>query len=460
MKPSRRDALTGLAAGAAGLFLPGAAWAQASFDGEYGGVIDLGAAKLRMRLVIAGDTATLYSLDQGNSPIPASKVERRDDLLLLEFDLIKAKFEGRLSGSVLSGTFTQGRPIPVRLERGVIPVDAKDLSGLLGGAMNPALLDQIRERLGTPGMTVGWQRGKGPALELHTGLRAAGHSEPLQPGDLWHIGSITKSFTATLFARMVQAGTIRWDTPLGKLLPEAPEHYRALTAIELLSHHGGLPANAPFGEMLALPRTERDPRVSRRRYAASAMAQPPLGKPRASFVYSNVGFVLAAIMLENATGISWEQLIRREVLSPLGLKSAGFGPPGSATKVDQPRGHVGGAPVHMDNPVAMAPAGALHLSLADLLKYLSAHRDKPKFLGAAHWKKLHTARFGGRYALGWFVGPDGAMWHNGSNTAWYAEAMVEPASGLVAATLNNDTALIPRPRVLFPPIRWAAGITK
>ena len=460
MKPSRRDALTGLAAGAATLILPGAALAQASFDGEYGGVLDLGPAKLRVRLVIAGDTATLYSLDQGGSPIPASKVERKGDLLLLEFDVIKARFEGRLTGSVLSGTFTQGRPIPVRLERGVIPLDPKDLSGLLGGAMSPVLLRQIRERLGTPGMAVGWLRGKGAAEQLLTGLRAVGHSEPLQQGDLWHIGSITKSFTAVLFARLVQAGKIRWDTPLGKLLPSAPEHYRAVTAIELLSHHAGLPANAPIGDLLTLPRTEKDPRVSRRRYAARALAQPPLAKPQARFSYSNVGYVLAAIMLENATGKSWEQLIAREVLRPLGLKSAGFGPPGSDKRIDQPRGHVGGAPVHMDNPVAMAPAGGLHLTMADLLRYLAAHRDKPKFLGAAQWQELHTPRFGGRYALGWFVGQDGGLWHNGSNTAWYAEVVVEPANGLVAASLNNDTALIPRPRVLFPPIRRATGIAR
>jgi D-alanyl-D-alanine carboxypeptidase len=243
-------------------------------------------------------------------------------------------------------------------------------------------------------------------------------------------------------------------------VPEAPELYRSLTAIELLSHHGGLPANAPFGDMVTLPRTEKDPRISRRRYAASAMAQPPLAKPQSLFAYSNVGYVLSAIMLENATGKPWEQLIRREVLLPLGLKSAGFGPPGSAKRIDQPRGHVGGAPAYMDNPVAMAPAGGLHLSLADLLKYLAAHRDRASILEAVQWQELHTPRFGSRYALGWFVGKDGGMWHNGSNTAWYAEVMVEPAAGLVAATLNNDTALVARPRVLFPPIRRAAGVMK
>lgn len=458
MKPSRRVTLTGLAAGAANLILPSIAAAQASFDGDYGGVLDLGSVKLRLRLVVAGDSATLYSLDQGNSAIPASSVARKDDLLLLDFEVIKARFEGRLAGAVLSGTFTQGRPVPLRFERGVIPADPQGLSDLLGAKMSPILLQQIRERLGTPGMAVGWQRGESAAQQLVSGLRAAGHPEAAQQGDLWHIGSITKSFTATLFARMVQAEKIRWDSQLGKHLTGVPEHYRSLTAFELLSHHGGLPANPPIGDLLSLPRTEKDPRVSRRRYAASAMVQVPLAKPQARFAYSNVGYVLAAIMLENTAGLAWEHLIRREVLGPLGLKSAGFGPPGSVKRIDQPRGHVEGTPAYLDNPVAMAPAGGLHLSLSDLLKYLAAHRDKPKFLRADLWQELHSPRFGSSYAFGWFVGPGAELWHNGSNTAWYAEVLVEPASSLVAASCNNDTALISRPRGLFPPVRRAAGI--
>jgi D-alanyl-D-alanine carboxypeptidase len=460
MKPSRRETLAGLSAGVASLIVPSTAWAQTSFDGDYGGVLDLGSVKLRVRLVVAGDTATLYSLDQGNNAIPASKVERKDDQLLLEFKVIGATFEGRLTGPALSGTFTQGRPIPLRLERGVVPVDPLALTELLGGKMSQALLQQVRERLGTPGMAVGWQRGRGAAQQLMSGLRAAGHPEALQHGDLWHIGSITKSFTATLFARMVQAGKIRWDSQLGMHLVSTPEHYRALTAFELLSHHGGLPANPPLGDLLALPRTEQDPRVSRRRYAASAMAKAPLAKPQTRFSYSNVGYVLAAIMLENATGLSWEHLILQQVLGPLGLQSAGFGPPGSAKTIDQPRGHVEGSPVYLDNPVAMAPAGGLHLSQSDLLTYLAVHRDKPKFLRADLWKELHSPRFGSAYALGWFVSKDGELWHNGSNTAWYAEVMVEPASSLVATSCNNDTALTSRPRALFPAIRRAAGIAK
>lgn len=456
---TRRSALAGAAAGAAALLLPGTALAQAGLDGDYGGVLDVGVAKLRLRLVIAGERVTLYSLDQGNAAIPATKVERKGDWLLADFAGIAARFEGQLAGSVLSGTFIQGRPLPLRLERGVIPADPADLGALLQGTMSPALLRQVRTKLGTPAMAVGWQRGfAGPNL-LMDGLRAAGRPDPVRRDDRWHIGSITKSFTATLFARAVQAGVIRWDTTLAQRLKKVPRAYASLTAIELLSHHGGLPADIPLPELLALPRVEADPRVSRRRYVKLALAQPPIAAPRTRFAYSNIGYVLAGAMLEAATLLSWEDLLRREVLNPLGLISAGFGPPGSSSVIDQPRGHGNGQPIWLDNPSAMGPAGRLHLAAEDLLGWLSAHRDKPLgFLSSDAWQELHTPRFGSRYALGWFAGPDGSLWHNGSNTAWYAEAGVDGRSGLVSIMCANDTALLNRQRALLPAIRRAAGV--
>lgn len=333
-----------------------------------------------------------------------------------------------------------------------------DLATLVRGTMNAALLQRIRRRLGTPAMAAGWQRGQGVPVVLVNGSRTAAQSDPVRANDCWHVGSITKSFTATLFARAVEAGAIRWDTPLGQLLPQVPPGYAELTAIELLSHHGGLPANIPMAEMLAMPGSEADPRASRRAFAAKALALPPLAAPRTRFAYSNIGYVLAGAMLEAATGRPWEELLQREVLIPLGLSSAGHGPPGRADVVNQPRGHSGGLPMWIDNPAVMGPAGRLHMSAVDLLAWLTVHRDQPRgFLAPASWRELHLPRFGGNYALGWVVGADGGLWHNGSNTTWYAEAAIDPGSGLASIVCANDTALLNRPRQLLPAIRRGAG---
>jgi hypothetical protein len=81
------------------------------------------------------------------------------------------------------------------------------------------------------------------------------------------------------------------------------------------------------------------------------------------------------------------------------------------------------------------------MGLSDLLRYLAAHRDRSDYLPAAAWRLLHTPPFGGGYAMGWTVGPDGALSHSGSNTLWYAEGRVDRAAGVVAAAAANDGEL-------------------
>ncbi|MDP3551280.1 MAG: serine hydrolase domain-containing protein [Novosphingobium sp.] len=335
------------------------------------------------------------------------------------------------------------------------------LEELLALPMSAATLAGIRRAVGTPGMAVMWQAGARPPVFLADGLRAVGHAEPVTTRDTWHLGSITKSFTATLFARAVEAGVIGWDTPMGKVLPDVPRRYRALTAVELLSHHAGLPKDIPLDALFAMPQyepgtREADARASRRKFAQLALKMKPVARPGTAYIYSNAGYVLAARMLEEATGLSWEALLRREVLDPLDLASAGFGPPGSAGSFDQPWGHDAGKPVYADNPAAMAPAGGLHMTLADLAAWLRTHRDKPALLRPESWRELHMPRFGSQMAMGWFVDPDGSLWHNGSNTRWYAEAMIEPRTGLIMAQCGNDMALFHQQRALLPGLRMAA----
>jgi hypothetical protein len=77
------------------------------------------------------------------------------------------------------------------------------------------------------------------------------------------------------------------------------------------------------------------------------------------------------------------------------------------------------------------------MSMRDLLQFLKAHRDRTEFLRPETWRALHTPPFGGDYAMGWIVRSDGARWHNGSNTLWYAEATFNEASGTVAAAACN-----------------------
>jgi hypothetical protein len=59
------------------------------------------------------------------------------------------------------------------------------------------------------------------------------------------------------------------------------------------------------------------------------------------------------------------------------------------------------------------------------------------FLNADSWRTLHTPPFGGVYAMG-LSRQGNALWHNGSNTLWYAEVTFDASRGIVAAAATND----------------------
>ncbi len=284
------------------------------------------------------------------------------------------------------------------------------------------------------------------------GVRALGRDTPVEVDDLWHIGSLTKSMTATLAARLVVRGRIRWDSTVGEVfgsgLPGLDPRAREITLIQLLSHRAGLPQNISAAEIagLILRHRRASIRTQRLAFANAALSHPPRTRPGSAFAYSNAGYIVAGAMLEAVTGESWERLMAREVFRPLGLTSAGFGPPGTRGRLDQPRGHrvrlTGGLRAiepgpTADNPPAAGPAGTVHMSLCDLVRYGAAHARMPRdYLPASAWAVLHRSQ-GDRYALGW-VSRRGRLWHDGSNTMWYAQIAVWTDRGRAAVVVTND----------------------
>ncbi len=471
MTASRRRVLVQLTAVGGALLLPAAAFAQTAPSGSFVGELAVGPTKLRLRLVFsAADKATLYSIDQGNAAIPASEVVLQGDRVTLKFAAIGASYEARLvSPDRLEGTFTQGgQNFPLVLLRGEAPPAAPTDAGPLTQQM----LDSYRAQTGTPGMAAAWLAAGSAPIHLVSGVRSAGLPNAVQMNDKWHLGSITKSMTATMIARLVEQRKLRWTSTIGQVLgkrvPGINPAYRNVTLLHLLSHHSGLPGNidlAEFGNFTRPPMD--DARAERLRFATLALAMSPVAKPGAKMVYSNNGYIVAGLMAEQATGKSWEALMREQLFAPLGITSAGFGPPGSAALNDQPEGHTAAADgkrtaIRLDNPAALGPAGLVHMSLADLLRYLETHRTRPAaFLRLESWNKLHTPPFTNKYALGWFAADEGRLWHNGSNGAWYAEIAVDRAAGVVAAFAANDAASAggtPGP-ILRAALRTALGQT-
>jgi CubicO group peptidase (beta-lactamase class C family) len=287
------------------------------------------------------------------------------------------------------------------------------------------------------------------------GVRAKGAADPVQLDDAWHLGSNGKAMTATMVARLVERGVLSWDAPLSRTLPELaadmPVAYREVTLRDLLAHQAGLQPDIDESWAAAFHKDKRPLHEQRLAFARIALAQPPAFARGAGDGYSNSGVVIAGLIAEQATGLSYEALMQREVFDPLGLRSAAFG----ATHRGQPLGHKAGEPVEgaaADNPAVIAPAGGIHMSLEDWSKFaidqMAGEHGQGKLLKAEGYRLLHQpAREGGKFALGWRAQNSMAgvsarhLSHTGSNEAWFALIVLKPDSDdavLVTSNASED----------------------
>jgi CubicO group peptidase (beta-lactamase class C family) len=451
MTASRRATLAGIAA--AGLLLPGLAWADETagpFAGTYEGTLQAGLVGLRLRLEVRPDlTATGTSIDQGNAQFLAESVRIEGDRITFAFPVINASYVAtRNAAGGLDGQFTQaGRPLQLLMAR----VEAFRPVQIPPAAMSFEQLHALRLRIGTPGVAAGWRKGNKRATVIADGLRMARAAAAVLPSDKWHLGSVTKSMTALLAARAVEAGVLGWDSTVGSVLGGQMSgihpDFAQVSLLHLLSHNSGLPPGAGEQTLAGYaPLPGAGIMAERIRYAQGVLSPAPASKPGAKMAYSNANYLVAGAMLETLLARPWESLLRDRVFRPLGLDSAGFGVPGNAGLNDQPCGHFISSgrrePHFQDIPAVLGPAGLTHMNIADLLAYLSAHRDAaPRLLRKASWQQLHTAHFAGStYALGWFVLPGGALMHTGSNGFWSSLVLIDPRLNTVSAFAGNDIA--------------------
>lgn len=310
-------------------------------------------------------------------------------------------------------------------------------------------LETLRVQTKVPALAAAAATRDEPPQRWAVGERKRGSGVAVTVNDQWHLGSITKSMTATLVARMVDAGKVGWDDTiwdtLGATAPRMQAIYRPATFRHLLTHHASLPHELPLAKWRGFSVDFDKGYQERSSFVRKALEKlepvAPLGE---RFRYSNIGYVVAAAMLEARLGRSWESLVAEQVFQPLGLSSAGIGPnpPSRSRMIDQPVGHRVGlyrvAALVARLTGAEAPAGGVYMGLDDLLTFLAAHRDRTDLLKPETWRVLHAPGFGSNYAMGWEAQPNGVLTHSGSTKAWIASTLIDPSRGIAAAAAANQ----------------------
>ena len=315
------------------------------------------------------------------------------------------------------------------------------------------VLKPIRQKFNVPAMAVAVVTSDEIKWVGAVGVRKRGTEIPVTLADLWHLGSDGKAMTSTLIARLVERGQLKWDSTLAEVFPDlAPQmnpEFQKVTLLQLLSHRAGLPANLNLAEYLG-----NDVESLRLRAVRQELAKKPQSTPGSKYAYSNLGYIIAAAVVEKTTGKSWERAIADEVFDPLQMKSAAFGGTGTRGQIDQPWPHTDeGKPAaengpDMDNPPVMGPAGRIHCSIQDWAKFvqdqLRGARGAPALLKPESYQKLQTPPFGGDYALGWIVvqrswAGGKALNHGGDNTMNFANVWVAPSRNFAIMVCVNQS---------------------
>jgi len=306
---------------------------------------------------------------------------------------------------------------------------------------------------------IGVARGDRVLVREGYGPIAPGSERPVRPDAVFTVGSITKQFTAAAVLKLQEAGRLSVQDPITKYLPDVPADKRAITIHQLLTHQAGFPG--AIGD-------DRE-RIGRDAYVRVALATPLEFAPGTDYRYSNVGYSLAAAIVERVSGRDYEPFLAENLFAPAGMSETGYRLPAwdpsrlaHGTDDDgRDWGTVVERAIGDDGPGwHLLGNGGIHSTVDDMLRWSRALTDD-RVLSARSRDALVTpyADEGGgtSYGYGWSIEP--SPWgrlaaHNGGNRIFFADYLryLDADLTVFLATSSRD----PRMRDLARGIAEAA----
>lgn len=459
----RGKAVSRIAIISAFLTAGGVCLAQSSpVDGIWLGTLTVGQTAIRaqVRLGLGGTLCVFDSVDQKAFGIPCGGVKVEGSAISFEVPAVHGKWTGTLSADsqTLSGSWSQGpSTLPLVMTRQAKAIEAPKVQPpQFDEALPPAsvgdlkaILDKdLAKALNSGELAPGTRGGVSIGVIQH-GVRRIWSYGTAKDDSIYEIGSISKTFTATILASMAEQKKIRLDEPVRELLPPGtvtkPISGAEITLLDLSDQHSGLP-RLPDNMNPADPANPYADYDTKLLYAY--MGKHGVELPaNAPFGYSNLGVGLLGQALANGAGVPYEVLLGHEVTEPLKMKSTGIRLAPSLKS----RFIEGHDAAHKPAPAwdlgALEGAGAIRSDVADMLTYLEAqlHPEelKDKTLGAAI-KQTQVVRkdVGGGMHIGlnWFrMDATGSYWHNGGTGGYSSYALFNNFGDYGVVVLSNRT---------------------
>jgi len=265
-------------------------------------------------------------------------------------------------------------------------------------------------------------------------------------GAVFEIGSITKVFTASVLSDMVARREVKLDDPVANYLPRAvhmPVRGRPISLLDLATQVSGLPR---LPDNLA-PRDQSNPYADysvRQLYEFLSRYQLPRD-PGASYEYSNLGMGLLGHALALRARMSYEQLVTRRLLTPLGMRETAITlTPPLRARLAPGHDEAGNVVPNWDLPT-LAGAGALRSTASDMLAFLAANVDTSatpigRALRQTHDPRQATDNPNLKVGLAWHIlsRPIGnIVWHNGGTGGYRTFIGFDPVRRIGVVVLSN-----------------------
>jgi CubicO group peptidase (beta-lactamase class C family) len=269
------------------------------------------------------------------------------------------------------------------------------------------------------------------------------------------IGSVTKSFTATGLALLVDERRLDWKKPVRDYIPEFRLHDAVatdrVTVRDLLCHHSGLPRH----DWIWVPGD-----LSPTQMLAAMRYLEPSDDIRSTYQYLNLGYLVASMVAERVSGQSWTEFTRARLTDKLHMTV-------TFTVEDLAAAADAAMPYTMDGdtrlrsklwPIRATAAGGINTSIASFANWLRLHLDKGEFEGQrllsptliqelqtprVHVAASEFAEYGDtHYGLGFRLHSyrgERVVWHGGGWSGWSTLMKMLPDRGVGVAVFTNRT---------------------
>jgi CubicO group peptidase (beta-lactamase class C family) len=306
-------------------------------------------------------------------------------------------------------------------------------------------LAELARETSVPGAVLGVWRDDDLSVTPY-GVVSTRTGQPTVADSVFQIGSVTKTWTGTMTAQLVEEGRLTYDATLADLLPGVrlgrDDAASRITVRHLLTHSSGLDGDV-FDD------TGRgDDAVEK--YVGLLADVERAFEPGAAYSYCNSGFVLLGRVIEVLDGRTWDESLRERLVRPLGLADT-VTLPEEAILRSAAVGHRDPPDVVPYDtwtlPRAIGPAGLITCSAADLLTYARLHLDRGRELlsedaTTAMWEEqLPIPEQLGGIGLSWRVATwDGTrvLAHDGGTVGQIAKLRLLPDHGVALCLLTNS----------------------